>query len=156
MIETRNTQQVQCLIRILETIVRVQPPITPNAQLLRGVMAGNLDAVQRLLQDKSVDPNTKDENGTPALTLAVMNTTVPMNTQLEIVKSLLQKEGVDVEAKDKDGETAAVWAVWIRSLPILRELRNHGARVDTTDRNGDSLLTLAQTNGFDEIVADLT
>ena len=94
----------------------------PNQDLLRAVMAKDIESVKRLLQDPRVDPNTKE--GAPLVHAA-------NNGSVEIAKILLQDPRVDPSLRD---QLALSYACMNGRLPIVKLLLQD-TRVDPSGEN---------------------
>jgi ankyrin repeat protein len=88
------------------------------------IAVDNNDAgtVQRLLQ-RGMDPNTRDEKGQPALTLALRGEAFP------VAEALLASPQVDVNAANAAGETPLMMAALKGQAAWVKRLVERGARV---------------------------
>jgi ankyrin repeat protein len=104
-----------------EELALQDPDQTP---LMKAVVAGDLNAVQQLLSDKSsVNINALDQGGETALILACQSP----KPKPEIIKALLAA-GADVNLRSRTGYTALTWALVRNNNDVSRILRRAGAR----------------------------
>jgi uncharacterized protein len=89
---------------------------------LKAVEVNDVATVQRLLQ-RGMDPNTRDEKGQPALTLALRAEAFP------VAEALLASPQVDVEAANAAGETPLMMAALKGQAEWVTRLLARGARV---------------------------
>jgi len=89
-----------------------------------------------------MDPNTRDEHGQPALTLALRGEAFP------VAEALLASPQLDVNATNAAGETPLILAVHRRDLPMLRTLLAAGASPDRSDNSGRTARDYAKLEGF--------
>lgn len=68
------------------------------------------------------------------------------------VTAILTKRPELLESKDKEGRTPLIMAVWAESSRAAAALVAAGANVNATDKDGDTALIFASTEGCDSIV----
>lgn len=131
-------------------------PFDPE-EFIRRVQRGDRNAVSLLLS-AGMSPNTMDQNGAPALILAVQS------GNLEIVRVLVHRapwtnasgdyslETVNINAKDKEGDSALMWAVKDDRADIVKFLLKEGADVNAGNTRGETPLMLAARNGQIDMV----
>jgi ankyrin repeat protein len=107
--------------------------VTP---LMRLVMEGNDDAVQRLLA-KGVDVNAKDNTGATALMAAAGY------GRIAIARLLLDR-GAQINARGNEGDTALIQAALNGHPAIVRLLLDHGADVHAKTKSGRTALQYAE------------
>ncbi|CAH2073756.1 unnamed protein product, partial [Iphiclides podalirius] len=100
---------------------------------------------QYLANNKNVNIDDKDENGTTALMLAA-------ESGRTAAARVLLAGGADACAADADGWTPLAFAARGGHLPLARELLDAGAQVDSRDCGGWTPLMWASYKGHDEIV----
>ncbi|XP_028037940.1 kinase D-interacting substrate of 220 kDa B isoform X4 [Bombyx mandarina] len=101
---------------------------------------------QYLANNKNVNIDDKDENGTTSLMVAAEN------GRTDAV-SLLLEAGADAGAADADGWTPLAFAARGGYLPIVRELLDAKSRVDPRDCGGWTPLMWASYKGNEDVVA---
>lgn len=89
---------------------------------LKAVEVNDAGAVQRLLQ-RGMDPNTRDEKGQPALTLALRGEAFP------VAEALFASPQLDVNASNAAGETPLMMAALKGQADWVQRLLARGARV---------------------------
>ena len=89
---------------------------------LKAVDNNDAGTVQQLLQ-RGMDPNTRDEKGQPALTLALRGESFP------VAEALLASPQVDVNAANAAGETPLMMAALKGQAAWVKRLVERGARV---------------------------
>jgi ankyrin repeat protein len=96
------------------------------------------------LLTRGFDPNTRDPNGQPGLTLAISAQSI------EATKVLLEHPQTDVEALNQAGESALMLAALKGELAWSQRLLDRGARLNAT---GWSALHYAATGPEPRVVA---
>ena len=102
--------------------------------------SGKVEAVKTLLAE-GVSPNAKDEDGYPALVLAVK-----LDGGIEVVRMLLAK-GADVNAPDSEGRSALWFAAWQGQSEMVKVLLDKGADVNNSQNDGRTALRMAVVGG---------
>jgi len=104
----------------------------------------------KLLFDKGVDINAKDNNGDTALHYACRY----LDRKFEIIELLLEN-GADVNSINYNGASALMYACCGlycgQRKKIIQLLLNNGADANIIDKDGDSALTL-----LDDLINELT
>lgn len=110
-------------------------PFTPDC--FATYIEKNKTEICNLFLTAGIDLNSKDENGTPLLNIAVRN------DNEGLVKRFLSS-GVDINAVSEDrGYTAVMDAVWRGNTDITKLLIKEGADLNTISKEGQSNLVLA-------------
>ena len=100
-------------------------------------LAKNKTEICNLFLEAEIDPNSRDEFGTPLLNIAVRN------DNEDFVKKLLAA-GAEINAVSEDrGYTAVMDAVWRGNYDITKLLIEKGAELNTLSKEGQSNLVLA-------------
>lgn len=89
---------------------------------IKAVNNNNAATVQSLLQ-RGMDPNTRDESGQPALTLALRGEAFP------VAEALLASPQLDLEATNAAGETPLMMAALKGQTEWVQRLLARGAKV---------------------------
>jgi hypothetical protein len=89
---------------------------------VKAVEQNDASVVQRLLQ-RGMDPNTRDEHGQPALTLALRGEAFP------VAEALLASPQLDVNATNAAGETPLMMAALKGQTAWIARLLERGARL---------------------------
>lgn len=113
----------------------------------RAAAANNAVQVRQLI-DQGKSPNDVDDNGRPALDIAVAN------GNLQIVAILL-KAKARLDAGDRLGNTPLHVAAEHDEVEVAKLLIDVGAPVDAQDRNGMTPLMIAASHGYLDIVRAL-
>ncbi|MFF1780734.1 ankyrin repeat domain-containing protein [Streptomyces virginiae] len=114
---------------------------------MAAVRGGDAQAVDAL-PAAGADPDTEDEDGTPALRLAVEAFDHP------IVEALLQASA-GTERADSAGRTPLLRAIELGARDIVESLITHGARLWVTDARGRDALEPARYWYGRDLVAEL-
>lgn len=110
-------------------------PFTPDC--FATYIEKNKTEICNLFMTAGIDLNSRDENGTPLLNIAVRN------DNEGLVKRFI-KSGVDINAVSEDrGYTAVMDAVWRGNTDITKLLIKEGADLNTISKEGQSNLVLA-------------
>jgi len=109
----------------------------------RAVRTNNPQGVSELLA-RGFDPNTHEESGQSALTLAVREGAG------QVVDTLLSHPQLDLNAPNRAGETALMLAALKGDLALVRRLTERGAAIN---RPGWSALHYAASGPEPEVVA---
>ena len=109
----------------------------------RAVRTDNTRTVTDLLV-RGFDPNTHDESGQSALTLAVREDAT------QVLNVLLKHPHLDVNALNRAGETALMLAALKGDLALARRLAEHGAAIN---QPGWNALHYAATGPEPQVVA---
>lgn len=124
-----------------------QPPAPPTeSELIGAVMARRTVAVDSLLQ-AGVSPDSRDEEGTPALILAVNA------GQTEMVKRLVTAGAAVNAQREAYFKSTALMEAGVRNDPeLVSWLLDHGADLHQRDTLGDTPLNWASYYGHRELV----
>ncbi len=110
-------------------------PFTPDC--FAQFMSKNKTEICNLFLEAEIDPNSRDDFGTPLLNIAVRN------DNEDFVKKLLTA-GAEINAVSEDrGYTAVMDAVWRGNFEITKLLIEKGADLNTISKEGQSNLVLA-------------
>ncbi len=110
-------------------------PFTPDC--FSQYIAKNKTEICNLFLEAEIDPNSRDELGTPLLNIAVRN------DNEDFVKKLLTA-GAEINAVSEDrGYTPLMDAVWRGNYEITKLLIEKGAELNTISKEGQSNLVLA-------------
>ena len=114
------------------------------AALHQAIQIGDVEIVKRFLEH-NVDLKIKDATGSTPLDWAVL-------CQHKDIAELLLAHGADVN----DGDMPPLhWAVEVKSKPMAELLIQHGANVNLADKWKRTPLSMAVTNGDDELATFL-
>jgi len=114
------------------------------AALHQAIQYGDVEIVKRFLEH-NVDLEIKDRGGSTPLDWAVL-------CQRKEIADLLLAHGADVN----DGDMPPIhWAVKVKSKPMVELLILHGANVNLADKWKRTPLSMAITNGDDELITFL-
>ena len=106
---------------------------------------GHVDVVRTLVKHKA-NVNAKSDSGDTPLTLATRN------KHYNVVHVLLSDSQCLVDAKGLDGYTALQYSCKYGLADIVRTLVKHKANVNARTDSGDTPLTLATRNKYDNVV----
>jgi uncharacterized protein len=109
----------------------------------RAVRSDNASGVSGLLA-RGFDPNTHEESGQSALTLAVRS------DAKQVVEALLEHPQLELNATNRAGETALMLAALKGDLALVRRLAERGAAIN---QPGWSALHYAATGPAPQVVA---
>ena len=110
-------------------------PFTPDC--FGTYIAKNKTQICNLFIQGGIDVDSRDENGTPMLNIAVRNDN-------EAFVSKLIELGADINVVSEDrGYTPVMDAVWRGNLDITKILVNKGAELNTINKEGQTNLVLA-------------
>ena len=110
-------------------------PFTPDC--FGTYIAKNKTQICNLFIQGGIDVDSRDENGTPMLNIAVRNDN-------EAFVSKLIELGADINVVSEDrGYTPVMDAVWRGNLDITKILVNKGAELTTINKEGQTNLVLA-------------
>ena len=108
-----------------------------SADCFAQYMSKNKTEICNLFLEAEIDPNSRDDFGTPLLNIAVRN------DNEDFVKKLLDA-GAQINAVSEDrGYTAVMDAVWRGNYEITKLLIEKGAELNTISKEGQSNLVLA-------------
>jgi len=111
-------------------------------QLMLASKIGNLNAVQKLVNDNKTNLDTQTKSGKTALMIALNN------SQKHIAKYLIQS-GANIHLKNQKGLSALMYAIHRGyENDLLRLLINYEANLNDSNNDGVSPLILAIKNGF--------
>ena len=108
---------------------------------------GNVGLVRALVKNKA-DVNVKTNSGDTPLTLAARH----IHGHDNVVHTLLSDSQCLVDAKGQDGYTALHYSCRYGHVDIARTLVNNKANVNAKTDSGDTPLTLAARNKYDNVV----
>lgn len=112
-----------------------------KSALIEAATCPSPEFLKAILEKRGVDVNQKDEDGVPALILAVRREALPPSRST--VPLLLDFPGIDVNATDNEGKTALVNAVLHDLLPdwVIKTLfAAPGIDVNVADNEGKTAL----------------
>lgn len=115
-----------------------------NTKILMLVISKKNINLLRLILEKGIDINTRDDQGDTLLMNAVKE------GNKEITK-LLISEGADVKAKTENGFTALIYASLHGNLEMIDILVDK-SNIDETNSSGKSALMIASENGYKDLV----
>ena len=118
--------------------------VEPDIALVQAVNTSNVKAVKYFLSHNS-DPNTKDKNGTPLITLATIKHDPSM------IKRLI-KAGARVDEPNAIGQTALMLASNNDNLASMKVLLSYNANVNALSDGGSTALMYASFQGHDKAV----
>ena len=121
----------------LNTLVYAQ---SMGELLIMSAQEGDLDMVQRLVEEEHVIVNIQATNGSTALMAAAWY------GHLHVVQYLYHKEA-NLNLQDNDGSTALMYAALNGQRDIVRYLVEHGANVNQRDHNGKKAMHYAEAKG---------
>ena len=116
---------------------------------LSNVMAPSQVEVAQFLLDHGADVNVGLDEGNAPLWYAVQS------SNMEMIRVLLAKGAVpDVVSKGStsEGKTPLMVAVYYENVEMVKTLLAHQARVDLSDKQGNTALSIAKGKGNAEIV----
>ncbi|XP_066998257.1 kinase D-interacting substrate of 220 kDa B [Anabrus simplex] len=114
--------------------------------LVNYIIEDNLTGLQNFLENKRVQVDDRDENGSTPLIYAATK------GKLQFLRELIN-HGADVNAEDSDGWTALLCAAKEGYRDICAELLEHGADIEHRDMGGWTPLMWATYKGHAEVVA---
>lgn len=114
------------------------PPMKSNEQLFAAIIEGDIEQIQRLIEE-GLNVNLADENGCTLVHLAAFN------NKKEIVEFLFEK-GANINAVDKEQRTPLHYAVSEGHEEIVKFLLEKGANINVVDQQGGTLLHFATWN----------
>ena len=110
-------------------------PFTPDC--FGTYIAKDKTDICNLFISGGIDINSRDENGTPMINIAVRN------DNEELVKKFI-KLGADINAVSEDrGYTPVMDAVWRGNLELTKLFIKEGAELNTINKEGQTNLVLA-------------
>lgn len=113
--------------------------------LILSAYAGHKDSVNYLI-DAGANPCHKDKQGRTALMGAIFK------GEFQITR-LLIAQSCDVNTASNTGQTAAMFAALFNRDDTLSELYNNGADLEIVDSQGNSVESVAQSQGSHDIIA---
>jgi ankyrin repeat protein len=108
---------------------------------------GHLEAAQVLLE-AGADPDVANDQGQTPLAGAAYKGFVE-------IAELLLKHGANVEGASPDGKTPLMMAAMFNRPAVVELFLRHGAAIDAVDSRGMTAMTLAQTMGAADTLAQL-
>lgn len=111
--------------------------------------ADNNPEIIKLFLDYGANINATDKKGETVLIQKIIS------YKLNTVKELLKHPGIDIDHQDKRGRSALIWCVLNFAeddIIIPKLLLKKGAKVDLTDRKGNTVLILAAREGYYKVV----
>lgn len=121
---------------------------TIHDDLVYQVALGEADEVKLLLEE-GANPNTTNEDGIPAISLAAQRGDAE---SLEIIKALVGA-GANLNVRDNRGETPLMNAIAVRHLEAVHFLISSGSDFYAVNTNGKSVLQQAEWVGDEDIIA---
>ena len=103
-----------------------------------------------LLFSKGADANAKDNEGNTPL-LRTSKSGFYGQQGVSVARELIYC-GADVNAKDKDGLTPLFWTVSRMDMEVTKLLIDNDADVNVTNKNGNTLLSLAMASGRSPLI----
>jgi ankyrin repeat protein len=110
-------------------------PFTPDC--FGTYIAKNKSQICNLFLQGGIDINSRDENGTPMLNIAVRN-----DNEAFVQKLIDLGADINIVSEDR-GYTPVMDAVWRGNLDITKLLVNKGAELNTINKEGQTNLVLA-------------
>lgn len=126
--------------------------------IVTAIMQDKTDLLEELVKPGSAVTEKTDEHGRTALMRAAYanindrKLLEETDTKREPIIQLLISNGAKIDAKDNDGWTALMWAAWSNMPKTAAMLMKNEASPATTDKHGNTALTLAARRGNVEIV----
>ncbi|KAB0794943.1 hypothetical protein PPYR_11782 [Photinus pyralis] len=140
-------QYVKATARASQTLHQSESMVSLCFRSLAGyVNEDNLQGLQSFLENKQVQVDDRDENGTTALMLAALK------GRISFVKELLS-HGADPNAEDNDSWSALLCASKEGFADVCHELLEHGAMVDHRDMGGWTAIMWATYKGRTDVVS---
>ncbi|MGB1540074.1 MAG: ankyrin repeat domain-containing protein [Rickettsiales bacterium] len=102
----------------------------------------------KLLLEKGADPNTKNEQDWPAISLAADRGD---EESFGVVKALIEG-GADIEAKNPLGETPLITAITVNNLKLVHYLLSQGANFYAVSQAGQGVKDYADSVGNPKII----
>lgn len=133
--EAAQKGDASSLTKVLNTGFDVDARLFGKTALMVALDNGQ-SQIAKILLDKGIDVNIKDNKGLTALMYA------GMNDNIEVAKLLLDK-GADVNIKNNYSETALMHALIKENIEIVKLLLDRGANINVRDKNGKSALMYA-------------
>jgi hypothetical protein len=109
----------------------------PDISIIDAAVAGNVAAIKQHIESgTNIDQKEPLAGGTPLIVASVLGHT-------EVARELIEA-GADIEAKNNEQTTPLYNAAFFCHPETVELLLKHGANVNTTDKNGTSLIELME------------
>ncbi|KAK3575325.1 hypothetical protein QTP86_024738 [Hemibagrus guttatus] len=132
------------VVIIISTVIMVLSESDAGKSLTAAAARGDAAEVRRLLEERRVHPDTRNEFGKTALQVMMMG-----NAN---VACLLLENGADPNTQDRFGITPAHDAARTGFLETLCVLVDHGASVNIPDKSGALPIHIAIREGYRDVV----
>ena len=144
---SREARKTDAIVGVDAGVTADETETTGDMPPHQSVMSGHVDSVTALA-DPGPDINRMDADGYALLHRAVLS------GDIGTVIALLDN-GADINACADSGlgQTPLYWALWSHHPRIARLLLRKGADVEAPDNQGTAILSLANGNGYIDIVS---
>lgn len=125
-------------------------PLTKDGVILLMIAAanGNIQMLNLMLANKSLDVNKKDRYGVNAFWIAAFY------SRIEFL-NCLARAGADLYATNQNGSNALHIAVKRNNVDVVRYLIEQGCKLDIPKHNGVTALGIAAFKGYNNIISIL-
>ncbi len=121
--------------------------VNEEAALIEASYKNNIEVVELLLANKTINVNLQNKNGYTAVIYA------SRNGNIEIVKLLLKVEAINVNLQNKSGYTALILASWNGYIEVVKLLLNiEIININIQDNTGQTALVIASRKGNIDVV----